>query len=109
MLAKRKRLSRSPYQSSKPETAKSERERRGQRGVQLLAGVEAPLRRAAAASQRTVVVVEQVELARRAPQRRGGRRRRRRRTSATIQASAVSEVYVLDGAAAPTAALSCGT
>ena len=67
MLAKRKRVSRSPYQSRKPETAKRTRERARQRGVQLLAGVEASLRHVAADEPAAVVAVEEVELAQRAP------------------------------------------
>ena len=60
-------VSRSPSQSSRPETRKSKRERRGQRRVELLAGVEAALRRGLPAREPAeVVAVEPVELARRA-------------------------------------------
>ena len=60
MLAKRKRLSRSPYQSRRPET-EQQGERAGQRRVQLLARVEASLGAGDAPQPEPVVAVKSVE------------------------------------------------
>ena len=62
--SRRKRVSRSPSQSNVPETSEEEREGGGERGVQLLPGVEPSLRRVFAEEPATVVGVEDVELTR---------------------------------------------
>ncbi len=63
MLAKRKRVSRSPYQSRKPETAKRTANAPVSQKVELLPGVELPLRNALGEQPAAVVAVEQVEFA----------------------------------------------
>ena len=66
-----------------------DRERGGDDRVELLAGVQPPLRGAAAEQPAAVVGVEVLDLAQRARRARGGRRGRRSSTSAIAQASAV--------------------